>query len=189
MHFFFCHAKNHLGRTPKCRAVFIVGKAFGLVFFFPPRFRDIKSNEKKLLYLNLIVFSTPNLIVFSTPFQGAQWFRCAYKPTDWQPWLLYSGKLSVWSWGCHIPLHVELWTELWEEVAFLILSSLCFFFFPIIPTAFIHYSFFLMFWRVVFFAFRASAFWPGFLVRLCLYLCVHVHILLSSASLELLSWF
>lgn len=97
------------------------------------------------MYFSLIVFFSPSLIVFSTPFQGAQWFWCAYKPIDWQPWLLYSGKLSVQSWGCHTPLHAELWTDLWEEVALLILGSLCFSFFTIMSSTFILYFFSLCF--------------------------------------------
>lgn len=124
----------------------MIEKQFGLgFFFFPPRFRDVKSNEKKQLYLNLITLSTPNLIVFSTPFQGAQWFWCAYKPIDWQPWLLYSGELCVRSGGGHMPLHAELWTDLWEEMVFLIFSSVCFSFFPIMSTTFILFGFLLCF--------------------------------------------
>lgn len=47
--------------------------------------------------------------------------------------------------------------------------------------------FFIVFWHITVFAFRAFAFWPGILVCVCLYLCVHLLILLASASFELLS--
>lgn len=88
------------------------------------------SQMKKKGIVFKFVFSTLNVSVFSTPFQGAQWFWRAYKPVDWKPWLLYSGRLSMWSLGMS---YTSAWrTVNWplERDGISYLKFLMFFIFP-----------------------------------------------------------